>query len=221
LRSTLLEPELTRQLIAHPELKDRGIVFLSGGAAYAMATLLKPEAVGEKRVDFTTRDIASYVELVRKTPITSPKLAGIKGTTAEKEVKNVFDIFTPTNLIAGSEVLSALATTLNLEGKTLRFDRTAILALIRGKVLDQAEADRLVGEKTALEKAEREKAQADTVAAEKAQADAVAAEKAQADAPEKAKAGLTNSSRITETSAKTPKAPSKSLPEASGPGNLH
>ena len=128
-------------MAANPDLTDRGIVFLSGGAVYAMTTMLMPEATNKKQVDLTTKDIAAYADLVRKSPITSPALEAAKGTPVEKEVKNVFDTFTPTNLVAGSEILTALASTLKLEGKTLRFDRTAIMAVMRGKVLEQAEKD--------------------------------------------------------------------------------
>ncbi len=97
-----------------------------------MATLLRPRDTTKKQIDLSTKDIAAYAELVGKSPITSTDLTAVKGTDAEKQVKNVLDTFTPSNLVAGSEILTALAATLNLEGKTLRFDRTAIMALIRG-----------------------------------------------------------------------------------------
>ena len=45
--------------------------------------------------------------MVRKPTITSPELDAAKGTPSEKDVKNVLDNFTPTNLVAGSEILAA------------------------------------------------------------------------------------------------------------------
>jgi hypothetical protein len=142
LRPELLEKELSRQVDSHPELAKRPTVFLAGGASYALATLMKPEAVTQKRVELTAKDIAAYAKLVRTSPITRPSLDAITDpatrAAAEKEVKNVLDTFTPQNLIAGAEVLTALASTFNLEDKKLLFDRTAITAWIRAKALEQA-----------------------------------------------------------------------------------
>jgi len=143
LRPVLLEEALSKQVASHPELAKRRIVFLAGGAAYALTTLMKPEAVLQKRVELTAKDIAAYAKLVRSSPITRPSLDAIADpatrAAAEKEAKNVLDTFTPQNLIAGAEVLTALASALSLEGKTLLFDRTAITAWIRAKALEQAE----------------------------------------------------------------------------------
>jgi hypothetical protein len=139
LRSTILEPSITEQVRANPELASRPVVFLSGGAAYAMSTLLHPEAISQTRVSLTSGDIAAYLKLVgegQKVPtpsldsITQPEVRA----KAEQEVRNVLDTFTPENLLAGAEMLAALSTALRFEGKTLVFDRSGTTAWIRASL---------------------------------------------------------------------------------------
>ncbi len=142
LRDAELVPTLRKQVADHPELARRSEVVLTGGAAYAMATLLKPEQIQAETVLLTAQDIARYAELVHKPKIEAAGPPPGPGTPAEKEVRKVLDTFSSKNLIAGSEILSAQVTALQLEGKTLRFDRRGLMALIRGKVLEQVEADR-------------------------------------------------------------------------------
>lgn len=145
LRPATLDAEFSRQIAAHPEIRRRAVVYLSGGAAYAMVSLMKPEAVRASRVEFTAGDIQEYARLVRATPPQFPPLDRIADpaarSEAEKEVRNVFDVFTPTNLIAGAEILESLASTLELEGKSLRFDRDSLFALSRGRILELADKE--------------------------------------------------------------------------------
>ncbi len=136
LRSTILEAPIVEQVRANPALTSRPVVYLSGGAVYAMSTLLHPESISQRRVSLSAGDIAGYLKLVgdgQKVP--TPSLDSISKpevrALAEQEVRNVLDTFTPENLLAGAELLAALSTVLQFEGKTLVFDRSGATAWIR------------------------------------------------------------------------------------------
>jgi hypothetical protein len=137
LRPEALESPLAAQVRANPELAGRRLVYLSGGAVYALATLMHPESVGQERVTLSADDISDYVKrLGAGTKVPEPDLSSIasdeKRTAAEKEVRNVLDTFTPQNLVAGAETLVALSSALQFKDKTLIFDRTAVTAWLRG-----------------------------------------------------------------------------------------
>ncbi len=139
LRPSLVESPLAEQVRSHPELARRGTVFLVGGAPYALTTILHPEAVREKRVVLTTKDIEDYERLLQNSrEVPKPNLASIRDpetrAAAEDEWRNVRDHFKVENLIAGAELLTALSSTLEFSGKQLIFDRSAITAWIRAKV---------------------------------------------------------------------------------------
>jgi len=139
LRPTLLAAPLDEQVRAQPELATRTLVLLSGGAPYALATLMHPESTLKDRVTLSSKDIVDYAQLVRKRGGgLKPDLTSIVDPTvraaAEREVKNVLDTFTRENLISGAEVLLALADTMKFDGKTLVFDRTGITAWIRASL---------------------------------------------------------------------------------------
>jgi hypothetical protein len=138
LRPKLLEAPLAEQAAANPDLSTRNVVIIVGGAAYALATLMHPEAVLKDRVNLSTADIAEYARQLRAGPgLPKPDLAAIKDEAlevrkaAEEEIKSVGDTFTREQLIAGAEILTALASTFKLEGKHLIFDRTAVMAWIK------------------------------------------------------------------------------------------
>jgi hypothetical protein len=139
LREAALLAPLKVQVATQPLLTERPLVLLSGGAAYALVTLMHPESALKDRVTVTTQDIADYAKLVQK-PVQTlmPKVDAITDPrtreTAEAEARNVLDNFTGENLIAGSQILLALADALKFEGKTLVFDRTGITAWIRESV---------------------------------------------------------------------------------------
>jgi hypothetical protein len=139
LRPTFLEAPLAEQVRANPELASRPLVILSGGAPYAMVTLMFPEKVRQDRVTFSAKDIADYLQRLRATEgVPRPNLDTITDpdvrTASEKEVQNVADNFTSENLIAGAEILTALSSAFRFEGKTLIFDRNGITAWIRTAV---------------------------------------------------------------------------------------
>ncbi len=136
LRPSLIEAPLAEQARANPGLAERRIVILSGGAPYAMTTLMRPQDILHERVQLTTQDIGDYVRHLRSSPrVPSPDFAAIADpkvrSAAEKEFGKVRDNFTRENLIAGAEILAGLATALRLEGKVLVFDRNSATAWLQ------------------------------------------------------------------------------------------
>jgi Ppx/GppA phosphatase family len=136
LRPSLLEAPLAEQVKAHPELASRKVVFLAGGAPYAMTTLMHPEAILQERVTITAAEIADYLKRLRAAQgLPTPDFAAIADTAvraaAEKEYRNVGNKFKRENLIAGAELMGALVSTMGLEDKTLVFDRNSATAWLR------------------------------------------------------------------------------------------
>lgn len=139
LRKSLAESPLAQQLTLHPELARPRTVFVVGGAPYALTTILHPEAVREKRVVLTKKDIDDYERMLQNaTEVPKLNLAAVKDqetrTLAEDEWRNVRDHFRLENLIAGAEVLTALSAAFDFSDKQLVFDRSALTAWIRAKV---------------------------------------------------------------------------------------
>jgi hypothetical protein len=144
LRRALIEAPLTEQARLNPELMNRPTVFLSGGAPYAMTTLMHPGSILQPRVSFTSQDILRYRDRLRASPrVPSPDFSAIDNPktreAAEKEFGKVRDTFTRENLVAGAEIMDALASTLQLENKTLIFDRNGVTAWLRA-ILDPSMA---------------------------------------------------------------------------------
>jgi exopolyphosphatase/pppGpp-phosphohydrolase len=114
---------------AMPELGRRKKVYLSGGMVWAMTSILRPEAVDDAYVTFTKKDIDAFAKLVRKTPGKMPGIdlnriddAG-RRLRAKAQLEAVGKAYQAENLIAGAEILSALATAFDLGEKTLVFPR--------------------------------------------------------------------------------------------------
>ncbi len=138
LQPSLLAKPLAEQVAANPELTARPTVVLSGGAPYALATLMHPEAVGDPRVTISDRDIADYAERLRSNPsVPKPDLSNVPESSraaAEQEIQNVLDNFTRENLLAGSVILSSLSEAFKFPEKKVVFDRTGVTAWIRADV---------------------------------------------------------------------------------------
>ena len=109
-----------------------------------MATLLHPE----NRLSFTpltVDDINIFYNRATTNPeaLLEPDLSRIPNAAlrqeAEREVESVRNTFTPKNLIAGAEILRALAVEMNLTGKRMYFARYGHLAWILSYVRLQAE----------------------------------------------------------------------------------
>ncbi|HQR35412.1 MAG TPA: hypothetical protein PLK30_21915 [Blastocatellia bacterium] len=135
---------LRSEIARKPGLLNRRKVYLSGGIVWAMATLLHPE----DRRSFpalTVEDINTFYSraTTNAESLLEPDLSKITNAAvrqeAEREVESVRNTFTPKNIIAGAEILRALAVEMNLTGKRIYYVRYGHLAWILSYVRLQAE----------------------------------------------------------------------------------
>jgi hypothetical protein len=144
LSNDLLRVPLRSEVERKPGMINRRKVYLSGGIVWAMTTLLYPE---ERRsfTPLTVEDINRFYNRAITNPegLFEPDLSRIPTATLrqepEREVETVRNTFTPKNLIAGAEILRAVAAEMNLTGKQLLFARFGHLAWILSYVRLQAE----------------------------------------------------------------------------------
>ncbi len=139
LSPTSVRIPLRKEMERKPGLYNRQRVYLTGGIVWAMATLLHPE---DRRtfVPLTGEDIDTFYRMMTTDPqglqkLLNPNLA--KRITsrqvrleAEKEIESVRNAFSPSNLIAGAEILKAVNTDFALSGKRIRFARYGYLSWI-------------------------------------------------------------------------------------------
>ncbi len=144
LSNNSLRAPLRNEVARKPGLINRKKVYLSGGIAWAIATLLHPE---DRRTftPLTTEDINTFYNLAIARPeaLLEPDLSRIPNPAlrqeAEREIESVRNTFTPKNLVAGAEIMRAVAAEMNLTGKRLLFVRYGHLAWILSYVRLQAE----------------------------------------------------------------------------------
>jgi hypothetical protein len=144
LSPAMLNASLRKEIEKKPGLLNRERVYLSGGIAWAMATLLYP-ANRRSFVQLTAADIDLFQYRLRDDPnsLLNPKLTEIsdplRRIEAAKEIESVKAVFTPKNLIAGAEILKAVSTEFNLEKRKIWFARFGNLSWILSYVRGQAE----------------------------------------------------------------------------------
>lgn len=144
LSETLLRSPLRYEAARKPGLLNRRKVYLTGGIVWAMATLLYPQ---DRRTftPLTVNDINNFYIRAVANPdaLLAPDLSRITKSDireeAEREIESVRNTFTPKNLIAGAEILRAVAEEMKLTGKRLQFVRYGHLAWILSYVRLQAE----------------------------------------------------------------------------------
>ncbi len=144
LSETLLRAPLRYEAARKPGLLNRRKVYLSGGIAWAMATLLYPQ---DRRTftPLTVNDINNFYIRAVANPdaLLEPDLSRIANPVvraeAEREIESVRNTFTPKNLIAGAEILRAVAQEMKLADKRMYFVRYGHLAWILSYVRLQAE----------------------------------------------------------------------------------
>jgi hypothetical protein len=148
LREEKLVPALRKSAEGKPGLLDRERVYLSGGAVWALATLVRP---GDRSgyVPLTVDDIAAYRKLVSRDLDAFPQvdLSSIADPAtreaARQEIARVKDVFTPRQLLAGAEILEALAAELHFgKGTKVCFARNAPTGWLLAYVRDKAGAPR-------------------------------------------------------------------------------
>ncbi len=141
---SLLRPTIRNEVSRKPGLLNRKKVYVSGGVVWSMVTLLHPE---DRRsyIPVTLNDINTFYARMTTDPdsLLNPDLSGIRNPTvreeAQREVESVRNTFTTRNLIAGAEVLKAVANELGFPGKTLIFARFGYLSWVLNYVRLQAE----------------------------------------------------------------------------------
>jgi hypothetical protein len=146
-----LNEQLGREIAKKPGLMVRERLYLTGGIVWAMATLLYPE---NRRafVPLTAEDINRFHYQARSdvNSLLNPDLSFItdqaRRMTAQKEIDSVKAAFTPKNIIAGAEILSAVSTEFKLQNKKIWFARFGHLSWILSYVRGQAEKQLLAAE---------------------------------------------------------------------------
>jgi exopolyphosphatase/pppGpp-phosphohydrolase len=130
----VLRPALRESIKAHSSLVDRERVYLSGGAAWSLATFTHP---GNRAayVELTAKDLHAYHRMLTARPGEYPKvdfasLGEEERKTAEKEIKRVESTYSPEQMLAGAEILLALASEFKLAEKKMQFPRNGYLGWI-------------------------------------------------------------------------------------------
>jgi exopolyphosphatase/pppGpp-phosphohydrolase len=144
LREEVLAPGLKKALEGKPGLAKREHVYLSGGAAWALATLVRPGDRGAY-VALTAEDVDAYRDLLRKAngEFPAPDLSAIPDAAvrqaAQKEIEQVKGVFKPDQLLAGAEILKALADEVGFgKDRKVAFARNAQVAWILAYVVEKA-----------------------------------------------------------------------------------
>jgi exopolyphosphatase/pppGpp-phosphohydrolase len=145
-RTELLVPAMKKTAKGKPELSKRDRVYLTGGAVWAMATLVHPGERGAY-VALTKDDVEAYRKLLLKTPgvFPEPDLSAIADekvrSGAQAEIKQVKKVFTPDQLLAGAEILKAMTDELGLgKDKIGHFTRNGNIAWIVAYVTEKGAA---------------------------------------------------------------------------------
>lgn len=142
-REEAIGPDLKKQLGSLPGLDARKKTYLSGGAVWALATLVRPAERGPF-VEVTARDVARYRQMVADAKIVpEPDLSGIDDEQirqkAAAELRRVRDTYSRDNLAAGAEILQALFDELgNDQERKFYFARNGYLGWILAYVEEKA-----------------------------------------------------------------------------------
>lgn len=149
--SPKLNEQLSREIAKKPGLVMRERLYLTGGIVWAMITLLHPEN-RRSFVPLTVEDIKRFHYLARSDMDTllNPDLSYINDEArrqeARKEIDAVKAAFNPRNIIAGAEILSAVATEFKLQNMKVWYARYGYLSWILSYVRGQAEKQLLAAE---------------------------------------------------------------------------
>jgi exopolyphosphatase/pppGpp-phosphohydrolase len=145
--ASVVGPALRNELNRNPVLRERKRIYLSGGMIWAMATIVKP---GDRRpyTELTAEDVETFRRTVCKDPEKFPEvdLSGITDEKAKaeaaKDLQRVRDTYTPRNLVAGAELVTALSTEFRFreEGRSVYFARNGYLGWIVAYVVERTAA---------------------------------------------------------------------------------
>ena len=144
LSATSLSGALKKERERKPGLVYRKQVFLTGTVVWALATLLYPED-RQMFIPLTVDDIEMFAEKTARNQesLLNPDLSRVREqrlrSEIERELESVRDTFTPEQLIAGSELLKAVATEFDWQGKKVWFARHGHLGCLLSYIRLQAE----------------------------------------------------------------------------------
>lgn len=143
-RDAELIPAVRAAVANKPALAGASSVSLTGGIAFAVATLIHPEQADQSTVVLTLADFRKLTELVGTDPLRFPNVDPsivtnpVARKRAEADLALLRSIYTPENLLAGATVVLAIGTELGLEGKPLVFTRDSQFSWIVGYLVPAA-----------------------------------------------------------------------------------
>ena len=149
----LLNEQLSKEVAKKPGLVMRERLYMTGGIVWAMATLLHPEN-RRSFVPLTVEDINRFNYQARTdvNSLLNPDLSFINDEArrqeAKKEIDSVKAVFTPRNIIAGAEILSAVSTEFKLQDMKIWFARYGNMSWILSFVRGQAEKQMLAADRS-------------------------------------------------------------------------
>jgi len=145
LSESSIKAALRSELKKKPGLAYRKKIYLNGAIVRAMATLLHPED-RQSFITLTVDDINTFYQRAVNSPqlLLNPSLSRIRNDEARKEVEReleaVRSAFTPKSLVAGAEILKAVASECNFqeEGKKILYARFSNMSSISSYLLLRA-----------------------------------------------------------------------------------
>jgi len=122
LRKTAIVDPLKDATRRHPLFVNHQRAYVSGGIAWALVTIMKPEAVNDSTVTFRVEDVEAFHRKVTAKPAEFPsvdfsKVRPSDKKAAEKMVARVKGVFTPEQLVAGAEILKGAAEAFTMDRK--------------------------------------------------------------------------------------------------------
>jgi hypothetical protein len=150
LRGSKLLPAVRACVEQFPGMQGRRRVYLAGGTAWAMATLMHPDQIGANANGFRSNwvklnmhDVDNYLKMATDNPgaLLHPVLTSVNERNrkeAEDEVARVSTVFTQEQILAGAQVLKAFSDEMQFAGKdALFFSRRALYAWPHGYLLEK------------------------------------------------------------------------------------
>jgi hypothetical protein len=144
LRATSLSLALKKERERKPGLVYRKQVYLTGAIVWALAASLYPED-RQVFIPLTVEDIEMFAEKTARDQdsLLNRDLSRIRDQRLRREIEleleSVRDAFTPEQLIAGAELLKAIATEFDWQGKKVWFARHGHLGCLLSYIRLQAE----------------------------------------------------------------------------------
>ncbi len=135
-----VEPDLVAKIDRSAALKSRKEIYLVGGAAWALATYLYPQAAQENYINLNLADIGKLRDMsaLLYEKLTNPDLAKIADaatkTKAEQDIKTAKETFNKETLTTASLLLATAANNLNgtATDKKFIFARNGLTAWVSG-----------------------------------------------------------------------------------------